>query len=66
MAIAYGFAELTDDGFKQLANSQQVGTPLHNARYLGDSLAYQFTDTGSMWAVKDDGGNWICSFTPKA
>lgn len=63
----YGFSTMQDDAFKQLAierGADVVGEALHEARYIGDSLAYQFTEKGELHAVKLDNGSWRAFFLP--
>ena len=65
--IEYGFAGQYD-AFVELAEargSASVGSPLHEARYLGEDLAYQYTTRGKFEAVKLTDGNWKAYFFPE-
>ena len=60
----YGFNGLFD-AFDTLATERSadlLGQPLHEARYLGPELVYQFTDKGKLEAVKLADGRWLAQF----
>ena len=65
--IEYGFPNLRD-AFNILADERghdEVGAPLHAARYIGDALAYQYTTRGKLEAVKVADSSWKAYFFPE-
>ena len=65
--IEYGFPNL-HDAFNILADARghdEVGAPLHAARYIGDALAYQYTTRGKLEAVKVADSSWKAYFFPE-
>ena len=65
--IEYGFPNLRD-AFNILADARghdEVGAPLHAARYIGDALAYQYTTRGKLEAVKVADSSWKAYFFPE-